>query len=70
MIHILTRHLLGNVYIVDQVNFRVRKVTIETGNITTIAGNGTYGYFGDGGVATSAAFNFSTSIAVDSSGRQ
>ena len=42
----------GNLYIADQGNLRVRKVS--KGIITTIAGNGTLGYSGDSGAATSA----------------
>ena len=42
----------GNLYIADQGNYRVRRVS--KGIITTIAGNGTPGYSGDGGPATSA----------------
>ena len=38
----------GNLYIVDGYNCRIRKAT-TTGIITTIAGNGTAGYCGDGG---------------------
>ncbi len=49
-------------------NQRVRKVTISTGIISTIAGTGTAGSSGDGGDATSATFNGPTGIAVDSSG--
>jgi len=43
----------GNVYIADTQNSVIRKVD-STGKITTIAGNGTLGYGGDGGPATSA----------------
>ncbi len=43
----------GNIYIADSDNYRVRKVS-STGIITTVAGNGTRGYSGDGGQATSA----------------
>ena len=57
-------------YIADQENCRVRKVTLATGIITTFAGDGSFDYYGDGDVATSAALSFPTSIAVDSSGRQ
>ncbi len=45
---------LGNVYIVDFYNFRVRKVS-STGVISTIAGNGVNGDTGDGTIGTSAA---------------
>ncbi|MBV9300557.1 MAG: choice-of-anchor D domain-containing protein [Acidobacteriaceae bacterium] len=58
----------GNVYIADYTNQRIRKVTASTGIISTIAGNGTAGYSGDGGPATSAELNYPTSVAVDGSG--
>ena len=55
----------GNLYIADTDNQRIRKVT--AGTITTVAGNGNQGFFGDGGPATSAWLNYPTSVAVDSS---
>ena len=58
----------GNVYIADQYNHRVRKVTVSTGVITTIAGTGAAGYLGDGVAAPTAALNYPTAIAVDSAG--
>ena len=57
--------LLGNVYITD--NNRIRKVTISTGIITTIAGTGSSSYSGDNGQATSAAFG-PQGVTLDSSG--
>ncbi len=57
----------GNLYIADSMNHRVRKVT-PAGTITTVAGNGTPGFSGDGGPATNAQLNTPTSIAVDGSG--
>ena len=44
----------GNVYFFDSGNNRVRRIDRATGIITTVAGNGTAGYSGDGKVATSA----------------
>jgi Abnormal spindle-like microcephaly-assoc'd, ASPM-SPD-2-Hydin/NHL repeat len=44
----------ANLYIADTNNYRIRLVTKSTGIITTIAGNGTYGFSGDGGPAISA----------------
>ncbi len=44
----------GNIYLADTDNERIRKVTASTGVITTVAGDGTQGYSGDGGAATSA----------------
>jgi hypothetical protein len=46
----------GNLYIADSLNLRIRKVL--NGVITTIAGNGTYGFSGDNGPATSAALTY------------
>jgi uncharacterized protein (TIGR03437 family) len=57
----------GNLYIVDSVNQRVRRVATN-GIITTIAGNGTSAYAGDGGLATLASFSFPLGVAVDGSG--
>ena len=59
---------LGNVYIADWGNNRIRKVTVSTGIITTIAGTGTGSYSGDGGAATSAALYYPGGVALDSSG--
>lgn len=57
----------GNVYIADDFNYRIRKITVSTGDISTVAGNGTGGYSGDGGEATSAELNYPLGLAVDSS---
>ena len=61
---------IGNVYIADMSNNRIRKVTVSTGVITTIAGSSTSGgYSGDNGAATSATLNGPPGVAVDASGR-
>lgn len=57
----------GNLYIADTANNRVRKVAAG-GVITTIAGNGTGGFGGDGGAATSAQLNQPAALALDASG--
>jgi len=57
----------GNLYIADMTNNVIRKVTTD-GKIFTIAGNGTFGYSGDGGSATSTAFRRPAGVAVDSAG--
>ena len=56
----------GNVYIADQFNNRIRKVS--GGNISTVAGNGTGGYTGDAAAATSAELSNPEGIAIDSAG--
>jgi sugar lactone lactonase YvrE len=58
----------SNLYIADYVNSRIRKVN-KTGIISTIAGNGTPGYTGDGGQATAAELNFPVAVAVGDSGK-
>ena len=57
----------GNFYIADGYNNRVRKVS-STGTVTTVAGNGTRGFSGDGQAATAAELNFPVAVAVDASG--
>jgi DNA-binding beta-propeller fold protein YncE len=57
----------GNLYIADSSNNRIRKVSPD-GIISTIAGNGTAGYSGDCGLATSASFSFPSALAVDAGG--
>ncbi len=57
----------GNLYIADSQNNVIRKVD-TSGTITTVAGNGTAGYSGDGGPATSATLNWPMGVAVDASG--
>jgi PKD repeat protein len=57
----------GNVYIADESNNRLRKVSGD-GTITTIAGTGTGGYNGDGMAATSAQLFEPRGVAVDAQG--
>ncbi len=57
----------GNLYIADSANQRIRKVS-TSGTLTTVAGNGIAGFTGDGGAATSAELNNPRRVAVDSSG--
>lgn len=58
----------GNIYIADSYNSVIRKVDAVTGDISTVAGNGAYGYSGDGGSATSAELADPMGVAIDSSG--
>jgi uncharacterized protein (TIGR03437 family) len=57
----------GNLFIADSSNGRIRKVTPQ-GIITTVAGNGTGSFSGDGGPAMSAGLQFPLGVAVDASG--
>lgn len=57
----------GNLYIADAKNNRIRKVT-ASGVISTVAGNGAYGFSGDGGPATAAQLDGPYAVAVDSTG--
>ena len=56
-----------NVYFADYSNQRIRKIDTN-GTITTVAGNGTRGYEGDGNQATSAQINNPLGVTVDASG--
>ncbi len=58
----------GNLYIADASNHRVRKVAAATGIISTVAGNGTPAFAGDGGSATAASLNNPQGVAVDGAG--
>src|SRR5271170_6355966 len=58
----------GNVYIADTTNYVIRMVIKATAKISTIAGNHTAGYNGDGGVATSAEMNQVFNLAVNGAG--
>ena len=58
----------GNLYIADSGNNRIRKVDATTGNISTVAGTGTAGSGGDGGMATSATLNQPYGVALDGVG--
>ena len=57
----------GNLYVADTRNHRIRKITPK-GMIMTVAGDGTAGSGGDGGLAISAQLNYPVAIAVDGAG--
>jgi uncharacterized protein (TIGR03437 family) len=63
----MTLDAAGNLYIADTGNNRVRKVT-PSGIITTVAGNGTPGFSGDGGPAVNAELSSPVAVVVDNSG--
>ena len=58
----------GDLFICDENNNTVREVVKATGDITTVAGDGTAGYSGDGGLATKAELDVPNGVAVDSAG--
>jgi sugar lactone lactonase YvrE len=60
--------VIGNVFIADIFNYRIRKVNSSTGIISTIAGDSLSGYTGDGVAATTAELNGPMSVFVDGSG--
>ncbi len=55
-------------YIADYRNNRIRKVTVSTGIITTVAGTGSTSFTGDNGSATSATLYYPWGVAVDAAG--
>ncbi|MBK8576261.1 MAG: VCBS repeat-containing protein [Elusimicrobia bacterium] len=69
---------IGNVYIADTTNFRIRFIPKTSGTyfgqamtanyIYTLAGNGGFNYTGDGGIATSATMKNPTDASVDAGG--
>jgi hypothetical protein len=58
----------GGAYILDQGNFRIRKLDLATGALSLVAGNGTQGGAGDGGPATAAQLNFEAGSNPEPSG--
>jgi len=57
----------GNIYIADTKNYRIRKIN-TSGYISTVAGNGSYGFSGDGNLAILAKLSDPTGIDIDSDG--
>ncbi|MBI2505665.1 MAG: Ig-like domain-containing protein [Candidatus Latescibacteria bacterium] len=57
----------GNLFIADRGNHRIRKVS-SWGTISTVAGEGTAGFSGDGGLATEAQLSLPSGVAVDGQG--
>lgn len=60
--------VFGNIYIAEELNYRIRKIDISTGIISTVAGTGTAGYNGDGIAATAAQVNSALGLAFNANG--
>lgn len=58
----------NKIYISDTANYTIRKFDFATNLVSTVAGNGTFGFSGDGGLATSATFRQPEGFIVDNSG--
>jgi uncharacterized protein (TIGR03437 family) len=58
----------GNIFIADSGNNRIQRVDAATGIVTTVAGTGVAGFFGDGLLAKSAQLKLPLGIAVDTAG--
>lgn len=54
-----------NLYIADTQNHRIRRIGLTTGQISTVAGDGVQDFSGDNGIATAAAIDSPTGLAVD-----
>jgi uncharacterized protein (TIGR03437 family) len=63
----MTLDAAGLIYIADSFNCRIRKIAAN-GIISTIAGTGDASFYGDGGIATSAALNYPDGLAIDGAG--
>lgn len=63
----LAKDNAGNIYVSDQACHTVRKIS-TSGIVTTVAGNGTYGFSGDGGPATAARLNYPCQVGIDNAG--
>ncbi len=57
----------GDIFVAVPLNSRIREVSAG-GTITTVAGEGVAGFFGDGGAPTNALLNHPAGVAVDASG--
>jgi len=58
----------GNVFIADTQNHAIRRLDAKTGILSTIAGDGTPGFAGDGGPASKARLNFPIGLGLDGEG--
>lgn len=59
----------GRIYLADTYNNRVRRIDLASGRVTTVAGNGTAGFSGDGGPATAAQLRWPRDVDLGPDGR-
>jgi len=59
---------LGNIYVADPGNYRIRKIDAVTNIVTTVAGDGVLGYSPDGTIATAAHFKYPAGVCIDEAG--
>jgi len=64
----VTEDAAGNLYLSDSNNNRIRRVDAQTGLISTVAGNGSPGYSGDGTLATNASISSPSGLLLDGAG--
>lgn len=64
----VTTDSIGNIFIADSINHRIRRIDKVSGLISTVAGTGTAGFSGDSGAATGARLNFPIAVTVAGSG--
>jgi sugar lactone lactonase YvrE len=65
--HGITIDPAGNLYLADTQNHRIRRIDATTGIITTVAGDGTQAFDGDGGPAIAASLNTPRAAALSPS---
>ncbi len=58
----------NRLYVIDELNHRVRAIDLTSGTITTVAGNGVAGFTGDGGPATTSSLNRPAGLEFDAAG--
>ncbi len=58
----------GNLLVIDRSHYRIRRIDLKRGKVTTVAGNGKKQFAGDGGPATGAVLNFPHGMVVDKDG--
>lgn len=59
---------MGNLIFADRGNHRIRKINLTDGTISTLAGTGTPGFGGDGGIATGALLQLPQAVVLDAAG--